>query len=242
MLCAVHTVSVITAAWQPDDQQLSELWGSLATQVLPTGWRLEWCVQEDGEDATMPEWLATVDPVGIHILYRESGERLGAATTRNLALARSSGDLIVTLDQHDRLLPEAVSTIVTALERTPSVGWLSTGACAPGPNGLVPLPRGLRGGVAKGSARRHWQALGTAPVPAQSVSYRAEVLWAAGGWPALPSHSQLGAFLVASDMATGLVVAADTHLVAEPHNVVNAQMAAVTAYLRRRGASDPRGT
>lgn len=102
------TVSIITPLYQPDLNHLRETVAGVSGQQLPEGWRLEWVIQEDGPRPTM---LAEI-PEQPWITYTANGSHLGVAATRNIALSRTTGELVQVLDQDDYLLPAALGTLI----------------------------------------------------------------------------------------------------------------------------------
>src|SRR5882762_8878861 len=97
-------VTVLTAAHSGRAGFLAEAGRSLSGQVLPTGWRFEWVVQEDGP---APELGGVVREFPF-ARYQANGAALGIGATRNLALTRADGELVNVLDSDDLLLPGAL--------------------------------------------------------------------------------------------------------------------------------------
>src|SRR6266540_2254301 len=100
-------VSVITAAYAPIADYFVDTLVSVAGQLAPAGWDIEWIVQEDGESPRLREIVDSV-PFGS---YAANNARLGIAATRNLALSRATGEIVQMLDHDDILLPLAIARL-----------------------------------------------------------------------------------------------------------------------------------
>ena len=103
------TVSILTAAYVPTAKYLPETIASVREQILPTGWNLEWIVQEDGVDPGLADHVTELP----YVQYQANNARLGLSQTRNLGLSRAIGDLVQVLDHDDVLLPGALTTLVS---------------------------------------------------------------------------------------------------------------------------------
>jgi|SRR6266545_4740983 len=77
-------LTVLTPVHEAGAAFLEETRKSVLSQELPEGWRLEWVVQEDGPQPSLAHQLSGDE----RIRYACNGTSLGAAMTRNLALAR----------------------------------------------------------------------------------------------------------------------------------------------------------
>src|SRR2546425_1038306 len=94
---AVPLVSILTPTQAHNADHIGAVWAALRSQQLPTEWEWEWLVQEDGPQPAVRDMLPD-DP---RIRYDALGVQLGAAATRNVALARAAGDLIAGMDHDD---------------------------------------------------------------------------------------------------------------------------------------------
>jgi len=52
-----YTISVVTPAYRPVPQYLTEAYQSLCRQDLPAGWEWQWLVQEDGQTGEVAAML-----------------------------------------------------------------------------------------------------------------------------------------------------------------------------------------
>lgn len=193
------TISVITAAYGPSARYLPETARGVRAQRLPPGWSLEWIVQEDGAEPSLAE------SVGADARYGSNGTRLGIAATRNLALARATGELVQNLDHDDVLLPHALATLIARFEQHP-VHWAIAAADDLHPDGTrhpwpPDLPHGLiAAGEVNRWAERH---RGNWPVHGGGLAARTETLRAVGGWTGIPVDDELAALTALSELAPG---------------------------------------
>jgi glycosyltransferase involved in cell wall biosynthesis len=111
-------VSVITAAYAPLADFLSDTIAGVEAVKLPASWELEWIVQEDGDQPELAERFASAELAR----YSANGRQMGIPATRNLALSRASGVLIQALDQHDIVLPNLLTTLIPRFEEYP-IHW-----------------------------------------------------------------------------------------------------------------------
>src|SRR5215211_1931925 len=127
-----NVISVITAAHAPTIPYLSDAYGSLVVQVLPTGWTWEWIVQEDGETGEIAAALPD-DPR----IKPGMSRRSGPAVTRTMALARSRGRLIKNLDGDDQLTAGALCRDIDVLDHHADIGWTTARVLDLLPDGSV---------------------------------------------------------------------------------------------------------
>ena len=113
-------VSVLTAATADRADLVAEAGESLAAQRLPDDWRLEWIVQEDAVDAGLADLVGKFE----FARHAVNGERLGAATTRNIGLTRVTGELVHVLDSDDLVLPDGLATAIAAFAEHPDLHWV----------------------------------------------------------------------------------------------------------------------
>lgn len=201
-------VSVVTAALNPVDAYLIEAHNDLCAQA--PSW--EWLIQLDGERAALPARLQADARVSVGA----NGRWLGTAVSRNRALARANGKYVYAHDDDDRLAPGAFAALLAPLQRDRTLAW-SAGQF----DDLV-----LRGGrwernsfqyscaagrVAAGAWEsdrlEHWAAGTDAQLPAANcVMWRADWLYALGGWGALTGDQDTFAAWALQHLADGHVV------------------------------------
>lgn len=194
----MRTISVITAAHAPSAHYLVETARSVAAQQLPPGWACEWLVQEDGEAP------ALADRVG-GARHACNGARLGIAATRNLALARATGELVQNLDHDDVLLPHALATLISRFEEHP-VHWAVMSADDLLPDGTRrPFPPDLPHGPVRPGEVNRWaeERGGNWPLHGGGLAARTETLRALGGWTGVPVDDELGALVALSELTQG---------------------------------------
>ncbi|WP_433179357.1 glycosyltransferase family 2 protein [Actinoallomurus sp. CA-150999] len=196
-----RVISIITAAYEPVPEFLHAAYESILVQELPPGWAWQWVVQEDGETGDVAALLPE-DPR----VSPGHGRRGGAGVARTLALSRARGELVKVLDADDLLTPGALARDIDVLERHPDLAWATSRA-------LDLLPDGSRLGVgggppvgrlARGTLLRLWQENGhRLPVVPATLCVRRELLFALGGWMALPASEDTGLLLAADAVGDG---------------------------------------
>ena len=212
------TLSVITPVHAASAEYLSATHASLVDQELPAGWSWEWVVQEDGQtgllDRHLADWAAA-DPR----IRPSSGRAGGPGVARTLALARSRGTLIRTLDADDVLPAGALGRDVAALVARPAIGFVTSAALdlladgrlvPPAVGRRAPL-RGVRGREGepagpwvRGSVLDHWRRHDhRLPVHPATLCIRRELVLAVGGWMALPASEDTGLLLAANAIRDG---------------------------------------
>jgi glycosyltransferase involved in cell wall biosynthesis len=194
-------ISVLTAAHWSTADYIDEAMDSLHSQALPSGWDLEWIVQEDGPEPSLGAKLRRWDAVS----YAANGRQLGIASTRNLALSRASGVLTQNLDADDLLLPGALRTLIP-LFASHRIGWAIGQADDLMPDGTrkgfkTPLPFGV---FPAGEVNR-WAAEdgGNWPIHCAALLMRTTALRAVGGWAGLPVDEDIGMFAALSELLDG---------------------------------------
>lgn len=194
------TITVLTPVHEGGYAYLHELHECLSDQKLPTGWQLEWVVQEDGR---------TDKPLGAipdaPWISKGAGRWGGAAQARTLGLARATGSLLRCVDADD-LLPdqETLARDIEILEVNPSYGWtvapcldlrpdgrLEPGPCDPDP-GLLP-ERALLDGAKRGLL----------PVMGTTLTARTGLVRLVGGWPAIPAFEDAAVVLLCEAVSRG---------------------------------------
>ncbi|WNV86136.1 glycosyltransferase [Umezawaea sp. Da 62-37] len=195
------TISIITAAYAPKSDHLPATADGVRAQVLPDGWDLEWVVQEDGDTPSLAGFFEDVP----NARYGANGVRLGISATRNLALARATGQLVQVLDHDDVLLPGALATLLAAFGRH-EIHWAVGAADDLLPDGTrkawdSALPFGL---VKAGEANAWAEARGgNWPVHCAGLLMRTDSLRAVGGWASSPVDDDLIAFAALSELGDG---------------------------------------
>ncbi len=199
-------ISVITAVavGTPADH-LAAAYASLTDQGLPVGHQWEWVVQLDGNGALeLPEPATRDDRV-----LAGRGPHGGPAMARNLALARSSGAIVVNLDADDQLTHGALGRIVDALI-DPDTGWATSAVIDLHPDGSQrrfdadpPDGRLHRGTVTKHWTTHDWALL----VHPSTLAARRELVIAIGGWLGAPVSEDMGLLVALDQLAHGTFIA-----------------------------------
>ncbi len=190
-------LSVITAVHPPHVGWLGTCGNAVLSQELPEGWELEWCVQlDDGAEATIN------DP---RVRCWANSSRLGAAQSRNLAVARSRGDVLMHLDADDVLLAGALRRILPLYDDT-ALDWVAVRVDDLVDSEVIPHPHELIGVVEPGVVAAEW--LSTMLLPFHTVAFtlRRDAFLRAGGYPALMAAEDVGLVLSVSDASRGVVL------------------------------------
>lgn len=201
-------ISVITPCYRTRGDFLAAAYESLLAQQLPTGWGWEWLVQADGEDEPLPlPDAALADPR----VKPGSGPSGGPAVARNLALARSAGELIAVLDADDILTPGALARSIDALIDRPACGWAVSRALDLLPDGSLIRaeiePTSLTPFIPRGWIFDYWIDNGyDLPVHPATLCIRREWLMAMGGWMAMPHAEDAGLLLAVQAAVPGLYI------------------------------------
>jgi glycosyltransferase involved in cell wall biosynthesis len=179
----VPLVSVLTPTQAHNADHIGALWNSLIGQVLPAGWEWEWLVQEDGAHPAVRELLPD-DP---RIRYDALGIWLGGATTRNVALARASGDLVAGMDHDDWYDPGGLAALVRPLAEDPAIAWSCARIRWQNPDGgtWVKPDVFVPGRIEPARIAETFVRTNDFPFPASITTYRRTHLVAHGGWPAV---------------------------------------------------------
>jgi len=202
-------VEVVTAVHDAYAHFVSAAWQSLRAQTF-TDWR--WLVQIDGPAwAVTPELIACGASDDPRVSVAVNGTREGPAITRNVALGRSRSPLIQNLDADDELEPDALTTLVAALDAHPSAGF------AVGPahdllnsGELVHVPVRLWSGVQhRGALAENWvteSGSSLLPVHPAGIMWRRDLLLIAGGWQGLRNMEDTALLMAASALAPCVVI------------------------------------
>ncbi|MBN6052869.1 glycosyltransferase, partial [Nonomuraea sp. RK-328] len=197
----VPLLSIITPSYRPMRDQLLEAYESVRSQELPRGWEVEWVIQEDGDTGAAREILPD-DPV----VKFATGRRGGVALTRNMALARSRGDLVKNLDHDDILTPGVLARDIDVLASDPLVQWTTSPVLDLLPDGSTiafdsdPEPGRMEPGFVFEHWRTHCYRL---PVHPTSICIRRRLAVALGGWMGVPGSDDTGLLVPASVVSHG---------------------------------------
>lgn len=188
---------------------------SVREQALPSGWRLEWLVQEDGAEPTLQHYFTDID----YVHYEANHERGGIALTRNAALLRATGELVQVLDHDDVLLPGALAALIPHFVDH-AIHWAVGQADDLMPDGRrisweSTLPFGVikRGMVNTIAIERQ----GNWPVHCAGLMMRTDAVRALGGWVASPSDEDIALFAALAELADGYNEPAVTWLYRQHH-------------------------
>ena len=197
-------VSVLTAAYQPVPAYLTAAYESLCAQVLPDGWEWQWVVQEDGQAGDVKRILPD-DPR----ISSGGSRRTGEAATRTMCLSRATGSLIKVLDADDQLTPGTLAREIDVLQQFPDVGWTTARV-------LDLLPDGstvgfdadpAEGRIDVGQLLPYWRTNGyRLQVHPVTLCMRRKLIFALGGWMALPASGDTGLLLAANAITPGYFI------------------------------------
>lgn len=204
-------ISIITAAYEPRSQFLSETAASVARQTLPSGWDLEWIVQEDGPTPLLDRTLSSHP----FVEYQSNHGQLGIAATRNLALSRATGALVQVLDHDDVLLPSALETLIAVFDGSDTVHWAVGQADDLMPDGTRhAYPPGLPFGVVPAGTANRWavEHQGNWPVHCAGLMMRTATVRALGGWAGIPAEDDISLFAALAEITDGYFHQATTWL------------------------------
>ncbi|MGA1461271.1 MAG: glycosyltransferase family 2 protein [Ilumatobacteraceae bacterium] len=251
----IREVSVITAVRPDYGQFLPETWRSLSSQELPANWRLRWYVQEDGEPSEIRSFIQSLAPEAVD--YASSGSHGGVAEARNLALARTSGDVVMILDADDRMTAGAVARSLQVLAS--GYEWCGFAAVDDHdgrisvrdgrysvrlyPDGSLPteanafVKEDWVGDFAKGALRSCWEEFGLFPFHPTTFATATQFVWDVGGWPGLARDEDTALILAISDRHHG-VVSDETNLIYRRHALQTSRNIAPNSerikFIRRR--------
>lgn len=194
-------LTVLSAIHRSGAAFLSETGSSVLEQSLPSGWELEWVVQEDGDVSDLRDRLPAGDE---RVKYAANGEHLGVAMTRNIALTRARGALLQNLDGDDLLLPGALT--LASVFSDERIHWAVGQADDLLPDGSrKAFPPDLPFGVVAPGTANTWAADHGAnwPIHCAGIMYRTGSVRAVGGWPAVPSDDDVAMFAGLSQVTHG---------------------------------------
>lgn len=174
------TVSVITAVSESTLAYLDEAWSTVQNLKLPAGWKLEWCVQHDGDSLEiLRDWFGDS-----RVSYEYNGRWLRTAATRNMALMRAVGEYILPFDADDLLMPDAIVALARGF-RSSEVAWSAGAWDKLHDDGSIVAFRhpSFEGVLDVGWVYNAIMERGTMPFVMNSVLYRRSAVVQAGGWP-----------------------------------------------------------
>jgi glycosyltransferase involved in cell wall biosynthesis len=194
-------LSVLTPALAARATLLAQTGESVATQRLPSGWDVEWIVEEDGTEPALAQ-VTTTFPFARH---RALGARLGVAAARNLALSRAHGELVHVLDSDDLLLPDGLAVVIAAFQRHPEIQWVVGQADNLMPDGsrVAFDPISPTGYIEAGAVTRYVREHGRTPFHPAGLTLRTTIARALGGWAALPRAEDVALLVAVADLAPG---------------------------------------
>jgi glycosyltransferase involved in cell wall biosynthesis len=204
-----RTISIVTPAYRPVAEFIAAAWSSVLSQRMPAGWQWQWVIQEDGEAGEAGE-LARMLPADPRISLGRSRRRGGEPTTRNLCLSRASGELIKVLDADDQLAPGTLARDIEALSSRPDIGWATSRAVDLLPDGTTAGfdTDPAEGRIECGAVLEHWRTHDFLPqVHPATLCIRRELVFALGGWTALPASGDTGLLLAANAISAGYFTA-----------------------------------
>ncbi|MFJ6195779.1 glycosyltransferase family 2 protein [Micromonospora sp. NPDC092111] len=194
-------VSVITPVHPPSIPYLADTYASLVKQEMPAGWDWQWLVQEDGQTGALVDALPDDCRISIG-----SGRAGGPGVARTLALSRVTGELIKVLDADDQLTPGALARDIAAFDAHPQIGWTTSRVLDLLPDGSTAgWDKDPAGGViARSAVLSFWRANDyRASVHPATLCLRRDLVFALGGWMALPASEDTGLLLAANAVSEG---------------------------------------
>jgi glycosyltransferase involved in cell wall biosynthesis len=180
-------IAVITPLREPDVSYLLDSYHDLVNQTV-VRWR--WYLQWDGPEATALPREIERDP---RVSFDETSRSFGAGSARNLALAASSDDeqFVYAHDYDDRLEPWAFQALLKPFSDHPALGWTAgyfgDYVQIDGVWHKRQLEYSVEPGAIPVGAWAAERADGVPFLPAHSsLMWRKDVVFALGGWGALP--------------------------------------------------------
>lgn len=195
-------LSIVTPIFAPRPDYLMQAYESVAAQELPPGWEWEWVVQEDGRTGDVARLLPPDPRIRVG-MGRPHG---GVGQTRNMALARSRGELVKAFDGDDVMGDGVLQRDISVLGGERDVQWTTSRALDLLPDGSTvasehdPEPGRLEPGAVADYWRTHGYRL---PVHGVTLCMRRPLLVALGGWMGVPGSDDTGLLIAASVVSTG---------------------------------------
>ncbi|MFJ9214435.1 glycosyltransferase family 2 protein [Streptomyces sp. NPDC102264] len=196
-----HSISIVTAVHSASAPFLTDAYASLRTQDLPSGWTWEWCVQEDGDGVNAVAYV----PADRRVTIRSSRQG-GPHVARNMAFARSVGELVRNLDSDDQLTAGALARDIHVLTTHHDVGWTTSAVLDLLPDGSYSsftLGDPADGRLPRGSMYEYWKTSNRPQVHPATLCVRRPLLALLGGWMALPASEDTGLLLSLDAVADG---------------------------------------
>jgi glycosyltransferase involved in cell wall biosynthesis len=196
-----HLISIVTPVYRPVAGHLEDAYKSILNQHLPSDWDWEWVVQEDDETGVLDTLLGQDSRIS-----HGTGRHGGPGVARTLALSRAGGELIKVLDADDTLTPDVLARDISALSEHPDIGWTTSRVLDLMPDGST---RGFdqdppHGRIEQTAVLQHWREHNyRAQVHPATLCIRRDLLFALGGWMALPASEDTGLLLAANAVSDG---------------------------------------
>jgi glycosyltransferase involved in cell wall biosynthesis len=212
---SVKTLSVLTPvhAHARAAEFLTDLYESLRAQHLPSGWNLDWVVQEDGAHPSLADVVDQIVGKDPRVSYRAHRLQGGPAVARNQAFHASRGEVIFPIDHDDYLEPGGLSALIAALMESPGAAW-ATGRTYEVDEHLVRTERSdfvEPGLVPAGHTLRLWNTHGVStPWYPTATAYRRWAVELFGGWPANVAAEDTELLACITTAWDGIVVTAHT--------------------------------
>ncbi|HEU5426433.1 MAG TPA: glycosyltransferase family A protein [Actinocrinis sp.] len=204
-----RVLSIVTPILDPRPDYLAQAYESLASQEMPSGWEWEWVVQEDGRTGGVARLL----PPDPRVRVGTGRPHGGVGQTRNMALARSRGELVKAFDGDDVMGEGVLERDIRVLSDSGDGGdggdgvqWATSRALDLLPDGSTvasehdPEP----GRLEPGSVADYWRSHGyRLPVHGVTLCMRRSLLVALGGWMGVPGSDDTGLLIAASVVSPG---------------------------------------
>lgn len=200
-----HVISVITPMFNPVPEYVQAAYNSLASQEMPSGWQWQWIVQEDGQTGDVAQMLPKDQRINAG-----SGRRGAPSTARNLGMARATGELIKVLDADDMLTPGVLARDIGTLHSQSNIGWTTDRVLDLLPDGSTigfdsDPPEGR---LECGAVFAHWRSHNyRSPVHPATLCIRRNLVFALGGWMALPGSGDTALLMALDVVSPGYFIA-----------------------------------
>jgi glycosyltransferase involved in cell wall biosynthesis len=162
-------------------------------------------IQEDGTTGAAAAALPPDSRISLG-----SGRPIFQGVARNLALSRADGDLIKVLDSDDVLPAGALARDIAVFEARPETGWTTSKVVDFLPDGtnaeFAEDPQD--GPLNRDDLLRYWREHNGRPsVHPATLCIRRHLLFALGGWMALPAGEDTGLLIAAAVVSPGYFIA-----------------------------------